>query len=419
MSASKNVGLSYDATPPIAAPFRFFLTAPFFGVAAGGILLFAGDAALSSRWMPVTLALTHLLSVGFMLLIMMGALIQVLPVVAGVSLPRPLALARVCHVALTVGALLLVWGLAETDFATLFWAGLSLGLGILGLVLPMLFLLLRQRMTQPVMRDLRFAGLGLLVTWALGAGVVVFLRHGWDAWRVLLDLHVAWAWLGWAGVLLVAMSWVVVPMFQITPSYPVFLVRTWVMGIVLSLGIWSGLVLASVPALRALGVVVLGALSYPLATLLLQQQSRRTKADTTFRGFQCGMVCFLAGSLAWLFSLMSDAPVWPLLTGSLILYGGFVGVIEAMLYKIVPFLVWLHLVQIGRKAPNMKKIWTDDALHAQFRSHLIALVLVVIAVFGGDFWVRLAGVAILIDFSLLWAGILAALLRYRAVKRTG
>ena len=33
--------LSYDQSPPIAAPFRFFLTAPLFGVLAGLLLIWS------------------------------------------------------------------------------------------------------------------------------------------------------------------------------------------------------------------------------------------------------------------------------------------------------------------------------------------------------------------------------------------
>jgi hypothetical protein len=36
------------------------------------------------------LALTHLITVGFMLQVMLGAMIQILPVVAGANISRPL-----------------------------------------------------------------------------------------------------------------------------------------------------------------------------------------------------------------------------------------------------------------------------------------------------------------------------------------
>ena len=39
--------LSYDQSPPIAAPFRFFLTAPVFAILAGALLLWGGPDALA------------------------------------------------------------------------------------------------------------------------------------------------------------------------------------------------------------------------------------------------------------------------------------------------------------------------------------------------------------------------------------
>ena len=48
--------LSFDQAPPISVPFRFFLTAPLFGIAAGLALLFGDGNALASRWEPLALA---------------------------------------------------------------------------------------------------------------------------------------------------------------------------------------------------------------------------------------------------------------------------------------------------------------------------------------------------------------------------
>lgn len=99
--------LSYDQSPPITAPFRFFLTAPVFGVLAGLLLVWSGPNAFLSRWTPEALALTHLITAGFMLQVMLGALIQVLPVVAGANMARPLLVASLVHAAITLGGLVL------------------------------------------------------------------------------------------------------------------------------------------------------------------------------------------------------------------------------------------------------------------------------------------------------------------------
>ena len=59
--------LSYEQSPPLAAPFRFFLTAPCCGVLAGLLLIVYGEDALVMRWTPAALALTHAVTAGLML----------------------------------------------------------------------------------------------------------------------------------------------------------------------------------------------------------------------------------------------------------------------------------------------------------------------------------------------------------------
>jgi hypothetical protein len=213
--------LSFENAPPFSAPLRFFLTAPLFAVLAGLLLVIEGPVVFASRWTPGALAATHLLTVGFMLQVMLGALIQVLPVVAGADLPRPLALARAVHVGLTGGGLLLVGG---------FWFGLPWALAggalLLGLTV-FLFLIVMWRAllgvpsTSPSIRGIKFALLGLAVVVGLGLLMALALAEGWPLPLPLLaDLHAGWGLAGWAGVLLAAMAYVVVPMFQLTPGYP-------------------------------------------------------------------------------------------------------------------------------------------------------------------------------------------------------
>ena len=99
--------LSYEQSPPLAAPVRFFLTAPIFGVLAGLLILWRGPDVFVSRWVPETLALTHLMTTGFMLQVMLGALLQILPVIAGANMRSPLRVAGTVHASLTLAALCL------------------------------------------------------------------------------------------------------------------------------------------------------------------------------------------------------------------------------------------------------------------------------------------------------------------------
>jgi len=411
--------LSYDAAPAFATPLRFFLTAPLFGVAAGAAL-FAMPELLDSRWTPGALAVTHLIAVGFMLSVMLGALFQVLPVVAGAVIPMSGIVSTTVHLALTAGAIFLAWGLGSSTHALLVPATALLG-GALILFLIAAALGLRQApIAQATPRDLRLALLGFGIAVTLGIALALVLAGGFTLpLLVVLKLHIGWALLGGAGVLLAATSWVVVPMFQITPNYPVALTRFWAMGTGGVLLLWSAAVLGERVSVEFALAVVLAALCvvFAVCTLRLQKQSRRSVPDVTMRAFQLGMASFVAGLGCVLVAHHSDHAVWPILAGILVLHGGFVSVIVGMLYKIVPFLAWLHLTQDKGKAPNMKKLQPDTPVRHQLLMHALALaVLVLAAVVGNAVLTRIAGVLVVVEFAALLHNLLKVIGAYRTAR---
>ena len=108
---------------------------------------------------------------------------------------------------------------------------------------------------------------------------------------------------------------------------------------------------------------------------------------------------------------------WPLLFGSLLLFGGFSSVSTGMLYKIVPFLVWLHLQSLGGGrvlAPNMKKVLPQKRIDRQFQAHLVSCALLLLAVFWPVWFVYPAGVALIIANGALLRNLLYATGIYRA-----
>lgn len=80
------VALSFEQAPPISVPFRFFLSAPLFGCLAGLLTAATGHSLLESRWSGALLALTHLLTLGFILQAVCGALLQLIPVAVGANI---------------------------------------------------------------------------------------------------------------------------------------------------------------------------------------------------------------------------------------------------------------------------------------------------------------------------------------------
>ena len=412
--SSANPGLAYEDTPPLSAPLRFFLTAPLFGLVAGLVLLFDGEL-LVSRWTPGALAVVHLFAAGFMLQVMLGALLQILPVVAGAAFPAPLRIAGITHVLLGAGAASLAFGLGVGAPGAIVGGGALLACGLVIFLVASLIGLTRAAPAQGASRtprDLRLALAALGLTTVLGIVLAVALGGGVAlpvALATLVDLHAIWAWLGWGGLLLAATSWVVVPMFQITPAYPARFTRFWAPGTLAVLLAWSLSLIAGLNALTLVlsALLLTAAAGYALQTLKLQRNSRRTTPDAPFRAFRLSMLALLGSLAALLVSMVHDAPQWPVLAGVLVFHGTFAGAISAMLYKIVPFLTWLNLTQSRIRAPNMKKLLPDPPIRNQLRLHAAALAALVVAV-AAPAAAPLAGLLVAAEFAWLLANLLRA-----------
>jgi hypothetical protein len=416
-------GLSFDNAPPLAAPLRFFLTAPLFLVLAGLLLAVDGPGIFASRWMPGTLALVHLITIGFMLQVMVGALIQIMPVVAGADLGRPLLIARLVHPGLTLGTLLLAAGFLAGSPLLLRLAALLLALAIGIFLLAAAWGLLRQPSTSPTIRGLKLSLLGLAGVVGLGITLALGLAHGWSLpYGELTNLHAGWGLGAWAGVLLLSIAYVVVPMFQLTPGYParpswwfpqliVALLVLWALAVGLG---WPLLVRSCQAGLAIAGIAFAG------LTLRLQLQRRRARADATSRYWQVGLLAAMA-ALAMLAAMalwppLAEFAVWTPLFAILLIAGAFISFIAGMMYKIVPFLAWLHLqhgIQVGVPVPNVNRLLPDQAMQRQLRAHVLALLLLVLAAFLPEWLARPAGAALAVAGGWLWWNLLQAVLRYR------
>src|SRR5674476_496797 len=242
--------LSFEQAPPISVPYRFFLTAPLFGAVAGLVLAVLGPQTFQSRWSPGALAMTHLIVVDFMLQAMCGSLLQFVAVVAGANIWRPRLVAAVVHPLITAGAIFLASAFLLQQ-RILFLVAAVVFVSALGPFLTVMAIaLLRTPARGMSIHVLRAAVFGLLVTVLLGASLALTLGlddHLPSDWSLLalINVHVAWGLGGWALMLVIGVSYLVVPMFQMTPSYPVWLTRLLPAGLFLVLCLWSLQLLAA------------------------------------------------------------------------------------------------------------------------------------------------------------------------------
>jgi hypothetical protein len=415
-------GLRLDQAPPIAVPFRFFLTAPAFLLAAAMVLIWAGPDALAWRGSPAALAATHFITLGFMTMVMVGAMLQMLPVLAGAPVPHARSAAAVVHAGLALGTAAL--GLAflvgqPVLFKTAAWL---LGAAFAVFVAAAAVALGRAAVRNATVRGAAVAVAALVVTVALG--LVLAASYGWGiplANLAVRALHPAWGLLGWTGLLVAAVAFQVVPMFQLTPQYPARMTRWFTAGAFTALASWSFAAwYADGSAVHlALGIALAaGYAAFAVTTLVLQHRRRRRVPDATTAFWRLGMACAVAACVGWAARLaVPAAPPWAdVAIGVLALAGFAVSVIDGMLYKIVPFLAWFHLqASVGpKRAPHLKKILADAPQRVHFGLHSAAVALLLAAAAWPEPLARIAGLALAVAAAALLRNLLAAARRYRS-----
>ncbi len=420
--------LSLEQAPPLSVPLRFFLTAPVFGIAAGGVLAWAGPAAFASRWTPPALALAHLLGLGVLTMVMCGALFQLLPVLAGVRIVRARLIGGACHALLVAGTAALAAGFLGADTVAFRLAVPLLG-GALGLLLAVVGTgLARAPRRHDSVRGMRWALSGLAVATALG--LILALGHGWStlplARAAFTDLHLAWALLGWVTLLVAVVAWQVVPMFQVTTEYPPWLRRAlapvmWLLLAWLTAASLAGRV--TWPATTGLALACAG---FAVQTLVLLARRRRRRRDASLNFWTLAMVGLAAAALAGLASLVVPLPPRLGLAPAVLFVAGFaLAVINGMLLKIVPFLVWLHLQQQlaatpaapGRFVPpDMHAVLPEPRARLQLGSFALALA-VLVAGLAVPALLRLAGICWIGAFATLGWNLVRAVRLYHAQRR--
>lgn len=417
----RTAGLQLEYLPPLRIPFRFFMSAPLFGVL--GALLLLGAEDWVSRWQPQIMAATHLLTLGFMATVMLGALFQVLPVLGGGSIPGQRWLAPVIQLLVSAGTLILTgafiwpeqgWQLAA---AIILGAGILLFLGALGLRL------MHFGKGGDSIFSIRLAALSLLFSVGLGITMLcVYMGVAIPPYLANMGVsHLRFALLGWVLLLIIGVSYQVVPMFFVTPDYPAYLRKTLPAGIFVALAALTFGQLTWL-AVMASCVLIVAAVIYALVTLNLFVRRKRKISDYTIRFWQLGLCCLLLALLGYSGTVLNNSAssaASELWWGILMIPGFAISIVIGMLYKIAPFLSWLHLQQncltnptTLAQLPTMHDLLPVKHARTQFWLHCLSLTLLLGAV---QFPVvsPLAAIVLAADFLWLEISLLTAMRRYR------
>ncbi len=422
-----NKGLSFNTIPPPLIPLRFFLTAPFFGILAAILILYSGPELWQSRWHSYNLALTHLLTIGFMLMVMIGALYQFIPVMMGQLIPQCKIIAPIVHVFLNIGSVMLCLAFLIQDGLLYQVALVSLSSAILLFALSLLPLLISKLENHLMVFLLRILFIVLSIT--IGLGLYILLAYSFPElqinFRQYTNSHALWGLTGWVVLLIMAVSSQIIPMFYVTPEFSVNYLKVLSLLIVFTLSII--LFINS----NFMSIVLSAELMFfSIYTLRLIGQRKRKLPDTTINFFYLSIISLIAAIFIWWVykqGLTGDykflASQFEMTLAISLIYGLAISAMIGMLQKIVPFLIYLNLQQLSMKhpgsislIPNMKKIITTKSSKIQLLLHGSSYLLLILSVYI-PILTWLAGSMIMLNFLWLWKNLLYSFVLFKKITR--
>jgi len=413
-------GLSLDQAPPISVVFRFFFSGSLFGILSGLLIILFKTTIFDAHSMEA-ITLTHTLTLGVMLSFMFAALFQMLPVIAGVTLQSPVQKANFVQYPFILGVITLLFAFYVSTPLLFGLASLLLGGSILTIAVIMLKNVIALPHHSASSRGILATLISLLFVILLAlylTGSLAGIFSGTYYTEVKVA-HYSFGLFGWIALLIVSISFQVIEMFYVTPSYPK-LVNSY-----LTLSLFTLLVITSIiglfnPTIWILSNLLLAVLlsGYALLTLKRLTQKKRPLIDATVWFWRMGLSSLILSMVLMAISQFKE--IAALQTLSYIFFASFaLSIVFAMFYKIVPFLTWFHLNSQGYfTAPMMHEVIHPKTAKKHLYIHLATIVTFVLSIFIPQL-IILAGMLTMLSFGWMTYQIIHAHLLYKKTQETG
>lgn len=397
-------------------------------LAAVALIVLHPDILTGHYFSPRLLGLTHLLALGWISMVIFGALYQLVPVVLEVKLYRE-SLAYAAFLLLALGAVVLAAAFWHFNLGVLMETGAALIAGAVVCFAANIFATARRSAKTGLEQDFILTA----VVWFLftvGAGITLAFNLRYAFLPVphleLLKLHAHAGLAGWFLQLIIGVSSRILPMFMVSHGmnrkkleWVYFLVNGGLLaGIVSLYAQWP----PGVQGGAAAGVG--GVIFYLLFLAEAYRKRSKQQLDTGMRQSALAFVLLLVPVLLLL--LFQWGRVLPaqatLAYGVAILLGFVTALIMGQTYKTLPFIVWLHLYRskVGRgKIPMPRDFYHEPAAVWQIRLFAAGFAGLMAGVFFQHTVVIAAGGALLLAAVVLYNYNILLIVGHRPKKNDG
>ena len=411
-----NQGLSLDQAPPISVPFRFFLSAPIFGVLISFVLFFAPFNEVSNQYSHFAIGLIHLFTLGILSMIIFGAMQQMMPVLAGAIIKKPRLFANVVHSSLVFGTLFLSFSFIFEIKNLLFIGVIFLAIAFLTFFIMSIKLLFNVKFLTSTVKAMRLFSFAGLITLFLGLYLAFsHINLSFDEnYYVIVFLHILFASFGFALLLIMGISFQVIPMFYVALDFPKYIQNR------VPLVLFLFLFLASLFLYFEINFLVLKIIFTSIIILFAYyglkslNNRRRPVFDVTLWYWKFSLSMLVLSQIIWLFSIFESNYILAIIFA----FGFLYSLLQGMVYKIIPFLAWFHLNSKGYfKLPTIREFIDEKYIKMNFFVHFSSIIFFVLAYFENDL-IYLAATLFFMSNMIFLINCIVAIKKYVNISKT-
>ena len=411
-------GLSTKNAPSPSVVLPHYLFGAFSFMVAMILLFFVADDLTGHYLSPKLLSLTHLLVLGWITMIIFGALYQLIPVVMEVRLYSE-KLALVNFVVFAIGLITL---------STAFWSftfsrNIMLEIGGVLVVLSMLMFAINTiaSAAKTKIRNIENITIITSIFWLLITvilGLLIALNFAFNfipgSHLQLLKSHAHLGVIGWFLLLVIGVSSKLMPMFLIVHKLPrkllkyaYFFINTGLLLLALGYYFYNVVWFLTFSSL----LIVAGIIAFLRFNYIAFSKRIRKKLDVGMKLSATGFMFLGITILFGFFSVLSADFTSAMQTkieisyGVLILLGFLTSLILGQTYKTLPFIVWLQKYQskVGKvKVPLPMELYSDKVAYAHYITFLTGMGLLIAGILSGNVLIIKTGAVLLIITSLLY-----------------
>ncbi len=400
-------------SPPFRVVAKYFVTAIFAFVAFNLMLVLNYNDIGGHHFQPKLLSITHIATLGFITMTIFGAMIQLVPVVLEVKLFSSI-LAEIQYWIFTTGIVLLVYK---------FWNfGSAISFTLPAIILNISFLLFSINIVVSMFRVKRWNIIGThlasAIFWLLVTGIgALLLTLNLDRPYIKIDhlqylkLHVITAFVGWVGMVVMGVSYKLIPMFSLSYGYKITLAK-WAFGLanfgLLGLNWIMHYAQTGIYTLFFGLIILIGISFYLIQISQIFRKRLRRKLDIGLQWTVASFVILTVITLLNYSFLVVDYESIRSLTivyGFLILVGFASVLIIGQMYKIIPFLVWYHKYssKVGvENVPMLKDMFNESLANFQYYLMILGTFLSVLGIGLHLSLLKLIGFSVLAVNSLIF-----------------